>query len=90
MYLIVNGGLASHFFLTLHLIVLWISSFQLYNKGRLCPLAMEFSELDTFARVLKVNDKRYVYLDHDVTHKVCPFYKSTWFGIWTTWIQFHC
>ncbi|KAL4224456.1 Amyloid protein-binding protein 2 [Mactra antiquata] len=32
--------------------------YKLYNKGRLCQLGMEFSELDTFAKVLKVNDKR--------------------------------
>lgn len=34
--------------------------FQLYSKGRLCQLGMEFSDLDTFAKVLKVNDKRFV------------------------------
>ena len=32
--------------------------FQLYNKGRLCQLGLEFSELETFSKVLKVNDKR--------------------------------
>ena len=31
---------------------------QLYNKGRLCQLGIEFSELETFSKVLKVNDKR--------------------------------
>ena len=31
---------------------------QLYNKGSLCILALEFSELDLFARVLKVHHKR--------------------------------
>ncbi|XP_060560053.1 amyloid protein-binding protein 2-like [Ruditapes philippinarum] len=34
--------------------------YKLYNKGRLCQLGMEFSELDTFAKVLKVNDKRHL------------------------------
>ncbi|XP_062578908.1 amyloid protein-binding protein 2-like [Saccostrea cucullata] len=34
--------------------------YKLYNKGRICQLALEFSELDTFARVLKVNDKRHL------------------------------
>lgn len=31
---------------------------QLYNKGSLQELAAELSDLDVFARVLKVNDKR--------------------------------
>ncbi|WAR03662.1 APBP2-like protein [Mya arenaria] len=34
--------------------------YKLYNKGRLCQLGMEFSDLDTFSKVLKVNDKRHL------------------------------
>ncbi|XP_046583008.1 amyloid protein-binding protein 2-like isoform X2 [Haliotis rubra] len=34
--------------------------YKLYSKGRLCQLGMEFSDLDTFAKVLKVNDKRHL------------------------------
>ncbi|XP_041347960.1 amyloid protein-binding protein 2-like [Gigantopelta aegis] len=34
--------------------------YRLYSKGRLCQLGMEFSDLDTFAKVLKVNDKRHL------------------------------
>ncbi|KAL5016659.1 hypothetical protein ScPMuIL_006248 [Solemya velum] len=34
--------------------------YKLYNKGRLCQLGMEFSDLDTFAKVLKVIDKRHL------------------------------
>ena len=44
---------------TLHLQMILFLMFQLYSKGRLCQLGMEFSDLDTFAKVLKVNDKRY-------------------------------
>ncbi|XP_074643126.1 amyloid protein-binding protein 2-like [Tubulanus polymorphus] len=55
--------------------------YKLYNKGRLCQLGMEFSELDTFARVLKVNDKRDLlhhcfqalmdHMDHGVEVSTC-------------------
>ncbi|XP_050408973.1 amyloid protein-binding protein 2 [Patella vulgata] len=34
--------------------------YKLYNKGRLCELGLEFSDLETFSKVLKVNDKRYL------------------------------
>ncbi|ESO95499.1 hypothetical protein LOTGIDRAFT_116980 [Lottia gigantea] len=34
--------------------------YKLYNKGRLCQLGLEFSDIDTFAKALKVNDKRYL------------------------------
>ncbi|XP_076107447.1 amyloid protein-binding protein 2-like [Mytilus galloprovincialis] len=34
--------------------------YKLYNQGRLCQLGMEFSELDTFLKVLNVNDKRHL------------------------------
>ena len=33
---------------------------QLYNKGRLCDLSLEFSTLDVIWRVLKVQDKRHL------------------------------
>ena len=39
-------------------ICILLSFTQLYNQGRLCQLGMEFSELDTFLKVLNVNDKR--------------------------------
>ena len=34
---------------------------QLYNKGRLCELGRDFSDLDVFSHVLNVNDKRFPY-----------------------------
>jgi tetratricopeptide (TPR) repeat protein len=34
--------------------------YKLYNKGQLNELGVEFSDLDVFARVLKVNDKRHL------------------------------
>ncbi|KAK2193494.1 hypothetical protein NP493_12g07051 [Ridgeia piscesae] len=34
--------------------------YKLYNKGRLCELALEFTELELFARVLKVSNKRHL------------------------------
>ncbi|KAK2160153.1 hypothetical protein LSH36_139g05089 [Paralvinella palmiformis] len=34
--------------------------YKLYNKGRLCDLSTEFSDLDTFAKVLRVKDKRHL------------------------------
>nr|XP_054749319.1 amyloid protein-binding protein 2-like [Lytechinus pictus] len=37
--------------------------YKLYKQGRLCQLGMEFCELDIFAKVLRVNDKRH-FLHH--------------------------
>ena len=34
---------------------------QLYSHGHVKLLAAELSDLDVFARVLKVNDKRFVF-----------------------------
>eukprot|EP00057_Strongylocentrotus_purpuratus_P024888 XP_011679362.1 PREDICTED: amyloid protein-binding protein 2 [Strongylocentrotus purpuratus] len=34
--------------------------YKLYKQGRLCQLGMEFCELDIFAKVLRVNDKRHL------------------------------
>jgi len=33
---------------------------QLYSRGHVNLLAAELSDLDVFARVLKINDKRFV------------------------------
>ncbi|XP_069134767.1 amyloid protein-binding protein 2-like [Argopecten irradians] len=34
--------------------------YKLYNKGQLCQLGMDFSDLDTFSKVLKIIDKRHL------------------------------
>ncbi|XP_013379692.1 amyloid protein-binding protein 2 [Lingula anatina] len=59
--------------------------YKLYSKGRLCQLGLEFSELDIFAGVLKVNDKRHLLhhcfqalMDHGVrtSETLCDAYRQ--------------